>query len=168
MTPPNDYTSSPSRSLVRRMLRALSIPAFALLTDLRKSPVRENLPPGGPLLVVGNHFSFIDPVCFVRLAPWPIEFLGGAHMPHAPGWARLIPLLWLSSALSRHGSDRFAQNGGGDFEARRHSGGLPRSRRLSFGAAPGAARHRVDCHPRAGRFCRSAWSGCMRSSLARA
>lgn len=92
MTSAERYTSS-GRTLIRRILKALAVPAFALLTELEITG-QENLPPGGPLLVVGNHFSFIDPVCFVRLAPWPIEFLGGAHMPHAPGWARLIPLLW--------------------------------------------------------------------------
>lgn len=45
-------------------------------------------------MIVGNHFSFIDPVCLVRLAPWQIEFLGGADMPHAPFWSKIIPLLW--------------------------------------------------------------------------
>ncbi|MCX7754432.1 MAG: 1-acyl-sn-glycerol-3-phosphate acyltransferase [Anaerolineales bacterium] len=92
MTTADAYTT-PGRQLIRRLLKALSVPAFALLTDLEITG-QENLPPTGPLIMVGNHFSFIDPVCFVRLAPWPMEFLGGAHMPHAPGWAKIIPLLW--------------------------------------------------------------------------
>ncbi len=92
MTTADEYTN-PGRKLTRRILQALSVPAFALLTDLEITG-QENLPSFGPLIIVGNHFSFIDPVCFVRLAPWPIEFIGGARMPHAPLWAKVIPFLW--------------------------------------------------------------------------
>ncbi len=92
MTKASEYTS-PGRQLVRRLLQALSFPAFRLLSDLEITGL-ENLPASGPLIVAGNHFSFIDPVCFVRLSPWQIEFVGGAHTPHAPGWSRIIPFLW--------------------------------------------------------------------------
>ena len=44
----------------------------AVLTDLQIIG-RENLPAGGPLLVVANHFSYIDPVAMVRVVPWPLE-----------------------------------------------------------------------------------------------
>jgi 1-acyl-sn-glycerol-3-phosphate acyltransferase len=81
------------RQLTRRFLQWLSKPAFKLLADLEITGT-ENLPKHGPLIVVGNHFSFIDPVCFVRLAPWQIEFVGGADMPHAPLATRIIPMLW--------------------------------------------------------------------------
>lgn len=81
------------RRPIRYILKKLSIPAFALLTRLEINGT-ENLPATGPLLLVGNHFSFIDPVTFVRFAPWPIEFVGGAFTPHAPLWTRIIPLLW--------------------------------------------------------------------------
>ncbi len=81
------------RRPVRFILKKLSAPAFALLTRLEINGA-ENLPENGPLLVVGNHFSFIDPVAFVRLAPWPVEFVGGAFTPHAPLWTRIIPFLW--------------------------------------------------------------------------
>lgn len=66
---------------------------MALTCDLKIEGL-ENLPKSGPLLVVGNHFSYIDPVAFVRLAIWPIEFLGGAEFAHAPGWVRVIPWSW--------------------------------------------------------------------------
>ena len=92
MTTASEYTN-PGRRLLRTFLQALSVPAFDALTRVEITG-RENLPKSGPLIVVGNHFSFIDPVCFVRLAPWHIEFVGGADMPHAPLWARLIPTLW--------------------------------------------------------------------------
>ncbi|CAG1003283.1 1-acyl-sn-glycerol-3-phosphate acyltransferase [Anaerolineales bacterium] len=92
MTTASEYTN-PGRRLLRTFLQALTTPAFGALTNLEITG-GENLPKSGPLIVVGNHFSFIDPVCLVRLSPWQIEFLGGANMPHAPLWARLIPILW--------------------------------------------------------------------------
>ena len=84
---------SPSRKITRKILHWMARPAFALVSKLEVNG-SENLPKGGPLIMVGNHFSFIDPACFVRIAPWEIEFVGGADMPHAPLAARIIPLLW--------------------------------------------------------------------------
>ncbi len=81
------------RRPIRYILKMLSIPAFALLTRIEIHGT-ENLPEKGPLILVGNHFSFIDPSTFVRFAPWPIEFVGGAITPHAPLWTRVIPFLW--------------------------------------------------------------------------
>jgi len=92
MTSSETYTT-PGRKFLRRILQALSVPVFGLLTDLEITGL-ENIPQTGPLIMVGNHFSFIDPVCFVRLAPWQLEFVGGANMPHAPLWTRIIPILW--------------------------------------------------------------------------
>ena len=86
------FTSS-SRKFVRKILHSLAWPAFALVSNLEVTG-EENLPKSGPLIVVGNHFSFIDPACFVRIAPWNIEFLGGADTPHAPATTRIFPLLW--------------------------------------------------------------------------
>ena len=84
---------TPQRQIIRRILKWLAKPAFSLVSRLEISG-EENLPEHGPLIIVGNHFSFIDPVCFVRLSPWQIEFIGGADMPHAPVATRIIPLLW--------------------------------------------------------------------------
>lgn len=81
------------RQLIRKFLKWLAKPAFQYLSDLTISG-EANLPKSGPLIMVGNHFSFIDPVCFVRLAPWQVEFVGGADMPHAPLATRIIPRLW--------------------------------------------------------------------------
>jgi 1-acyl-sn-glycerol-3-phosphate acyltransferase len=90
--PPRQFTS-PTRKLTRKILHFLARPAFGLLTRLEINGA-ENLPEKGPLIMVGNHFSFVDPVCFVRIAPWEIEFVGGADMPHAPLATRIIPILW--------------------------------------------------------------------------
>ncbi len=83
----------PRRRIIRSLLQQLSYIAFAVLTDLRIVG-RENLPRTGPLLVVANHFSYIDPVAMVRVAPWPLEFVGGFRNPGAPPHVTLIPRLW--------------------------------------------------------------------------
>jgi 1-acyl-sn-glycerol-3-phosphate acyltransferase len=99
------------RKPLRFLMRKLSIPAFAVTTRLEILGA-ENLPKSGPLLVVGNHFSFIDPVAFVRMAPWPIEFVGGAVTPHAPVWTRIIPFLWGYHKLYRGTGSRDALRAG--------------------------------------------------------
>ena len=83
----------PRRRVLRGLLRRVTQVMFAGLMDLQIVG-QENLPKDGPLLVVANHFSFIDPVAMVRLAPWPIEFIGGFRMPNAPAWTALIPKIW--------------------------------------------------------------------------
>lgn len=85
--------ASPQRKWMRNFLRWLAKPAFGALTDLEITG-EENLPKHGPLMLVVNHFSFVDPASFVRVMPWEIEFVGGADMPHAPLHIRLLPLLW--------------------------------------------------------------------------
>jgi 1-acyl-sn-glycerol-3-phosphate acyltransferase len=95
------------RRPLRNFLKRCSIIAFTALTRLEILG-EENLPKAGPLLVVGNHFSFIDPVAVVRMAPWPVEFVGGAVTPHAPLWTRIIPFLWGYHKLYRGTGSRNA------------------------------------------------------------
>lgn len=83
----------PRRKYFRWFLHQLSRLAFWLLADVRIVG-KENVPKDEPLFIVGNHFSFIDPVCFVRLFSWKLEFVGGAEMPHAPEIVKFIPKLW--------------------------------------------------------------------------
>ena len=85
-------TYKPNLTL-RRALQALARGVFRIISDLEIEG-RENFPPSGPLIMVGNHFSFIDPMAFVSLAPWPMDFIGGAVTPHAPKIVRFIPRLW--------------------------------------------------------------------------
>ena len=82
-----------SRRPLRQFMQWLSKIAFSLLTDLSVEG-EQNFPKRGPLLLVGNHFSFIDPAIFVRVAPWPMDFIGGAQFPHAPGIVHFLPRLW--------------------------------------------------------------------------
>jgi len=97
----------PRRRLIRGLLQRLTHGIFAVLTDL-EIVGQENLPPGGPLLVVANHFSFIDPVAMVRAVPWPLEFVGGFQMPNAPSWTKWIPGLWGYYPVHRGTSSRYA------------------------------------------------------------
>jgi 1-acyl-sn-glycerol-3-phosphate acyltransferase len=83
----------PRRRLLRAVLRQWIHAAFSLLADLRIEG-QEHLPEGGPLILVGNHFSFIDPVAMIRATPWPLEFLAGFRMPNAPPIVRIFPRLW--------------------------------------------------------------------------
>jgi len=85
--------TSTSRTFIRKILHFLARPAFGLVSRLEINGL-ENVPEKGPLMLVGNHFSFVDPVCFVRIAPPSLEFVGGADTPHAPVVTRIIPLLW--------------------------------------------------------------------------
>ena len=83
----------PRRRVLRSILRRLAYGALGTISDLEVIG-RENIPDCGPLLVVANHFSFIDPVAMVSIAPWPIEFVGGFQMPNAPQAVTWIPKVW--------------------------------------------------------------------------
>lgn len=78
---------------LRRIMQWIARAALNIVADVRIEG-RENFPKEGPLLMVGNHFSFIDPVVFVGITPWPVDFVGGANFPNAPKIVRWIPRLW--------------------------------------------------------------------------
>ncbi len=81
------------RHPLRRVMQWMAWAALNLLTHFKVEGI-ENIPSSGPLLMVGNHFSFIDPVTFVAITPWPLDFVGGAVFPHAPKILHWIPRLW--------------------------------------------------------------------------
>jgi 1-acyl-sn-glycerol-3-phosphate acyltransferase len=93
--------------LIRAVLQRLTHVVFALLSDLHIVG-RENLPQGGPLLLVANHFSYFDPVAMLRVAPWPVEFVGGFQMPNAPRWVTWIPKVWGYYPVYRGTGSRYA------------------------------------------------------------
>jgi len=95
------------RKPLRKFMQWLSRIAFKAITKLEIEGI-ENFPEHGPLIMVGNHFSFIDPAAFVRIAPFPIEFLGGAVTPHAPKILEFIPKLWGYLPVYRGTGSRFA------------------------------------------------------------
>jgi 1-acyl-sn-glycerol-3-phosphate acyltransferase len=78
----------PRRRLIRRLLKTGIALAFRVTANILVEG-QENIPASGPLLVVANHFHFLDPLVVIHTAPWPIEFVGGAQTPNAPpavGW----------------------------------------------------------------------------------
>ncbi len=83
----------PRRRLMRGLVQRITQVLFDLITDFRIVG-EENFPKEGPLLVVANHFSFVDPVALVRIAPWPMEFLGGFRTPNAPPLISWVRELW--------------------------------------------------------------------------
>lgn len=95
------------RHLLRSVLRKGIAAGFAVLTDFQVTG-RENLPAEGPLLVVGNHFNFLDPVAVIHVMPWPLEFIGGRQAPNAPNTLGWLRNLWGILPVSRGSSSRDA------------------------------------------------------------
>ena len=89
----SDEYKYPRRQFMRSFVRSAIKLLFAVLTDFHIEGA-ENLPAEGPLLVVANHFSFIDPVAMVHITPWPMEFLGGFRAPNAPKTISWLRELW--------------------------------------------------------------------------
>jgi len=87
-----DPTYKPNRRL-RKVLQGMARGLFHMLSHFQVEG-EENFPKSGPLIMVGNHFSFLDPPAFISVAPWPLDFVGGAVTPHAPRVVRFIPRIW--------------------------------------------------------------------------
>jgi len=83
------------RKFARKVLRSAAKFAFWLLVDLEIEGL-ENFPEEseGPLLMAGNHFSMVDIAAFVRVAPFPAEFIGGAIFVNAPRFLAFLPRMW--------------------------------------------------------------------------
>lgn len=95
----------PDRVVRRTIMRSLISFIYLLIMDL-KIIGRENLPKSGPLIIVSNHFHFLDPVTFIRILPYPIEFLGGYRTPNAPGWTEVFRVLYGVLRVRRGASSR--------------------------------------------------------------
>ena len=83
----------PRRRLIRGVFSGLIDIIASILVDWEVSGA-ENIPKKGPLLIVGNHFSFVDTVGPIHVTNWPIEYIGDFEMPNAPPHMRIFPNLW--------------------------------------------------------------------------
>lgn len=83
----------PRRRFIRGLLRFGIDVVGSILTRWEVSG-KEHLPKGGPLLIVGNHFSFLDTVGPIHVTRWPLEFIGDFEMPNAPPLMRVFPNAW--------------------------------------------------------------------------
>lgn len=108
--PKADYASQfpyPRRRGIRFALKQGIRLGLGVLCKLRIEG-KENLPAGGPLLVVSNHFHFLDPPAVIRAVPWPLEFFSGRLLPHAPLSVKVFPTLWGAYRVRRGGASRTA------------------------------------------------------------
>jgi 1-acyl-sn-glycerol-3-phosphate acyltransferase len=83
----------PRRRFIRGLLRFGIGVAGGLLTRWEITG-KENIPEKGPLLIVGNHFSFLDTVTPIHTTRFPLEFIGDFEMPNAPPFIRIFPRAW--------------------------------------------------------------------------
>ena len=82
------FIQYPRRQFIRSLLRGLIAIGLGALCNMKVEGL-ENFPRTGPVLMVGNHFSFLDPVAVIRFSPRHVEFIGGTQTPNAPkavGW----------------------------------------------------------------------------------
>jgi len=93
---------------VRRAFMRLGIRILCKLLIRLRIEGAERLPKTGPLLIVGNHFHFADPVVVIRAVAGQMEFLGGSQLPNAPRAIRWIPKLWGYYAVRRGTGSRAA------------------------------------------------------------
>jgi 1-acyl-sn-glycerol-3-phosphate acyltransferase len=100
MATEKDYTQTyiekypwPRRQVIRALLR-FCIDVLAGILVRWEVYGQENIPSRGPLLIVGNHFSFMDTVGPIHTIRKPLEFIGDFEMPNAPQVMRTFPNLW--------------------------------------------------------------------------
>lgn len=83
----------PRRQVLRYILKAGIALALAVVARVRVEGL-EHIPSKGALLVVGNHFNFLDPVILIRFLPRLSEFVGGITNPFAPKITAFLPRLY--------------------------------------------------------------------------
>lgn len=83
----------PRRRTIRAVIGRITRAIFSVISKFEVIGM-ENFPKTGPILVVANHFSFLDPVAMVSIASCPIEFVGGFRAPNAPPAVSWLRKLW--------------------------------------------------------------------------
>lgn len=83
----------PRRRFIRGLLIA-SVDIVASVLTRWEVVGKENIPKSGPLIIVGNHFHFLDSVAPMHTTRLPLEFIGDFEMPNAPPVMRMFPNAW--------------------------------------------------------------------------
>lgn len=92
---------------MRAVLKGCIRLVLSFIADVKVEGL-ENLPKEGPALLVGNHFSFLDPVAIIDAIPQPLEFFGGLRTPMAPAWTNTFRQAWGVLTVRRGSSSRDA------------------------------------------------------------
>lgn len=92
--------------MIYRVLQIVLWPIFRLLYRFSVSN-RSHIPASGPVLVVANHTSYLDPVLLGLAARRPIAFMAKAELFNIPGLGWLIRRLH-AFPVQRDGFDRRA------------------------------------------------------------
>lgn len=94
----------PRRRILRFFMSALGRFLMSILT--RPTIIGyENLPKGGPLIVVGNHVAIVEAMMLAIYVPWTIEIIGNGDIPMDPRYAWLTKL-WGFIPVRRGSVDR--------------------------------------------------------------
>lgn len=83
----------PRRRFIRWSFKSVIGVVAGILTRWEIEGI-ENIPESGPLVIVGNHFNFLDTVAPIHSTNWPLEFIGDIEMPNAPPVMRVFPNSW--------------------------------------------------------------------------
>jgi 1-acyl-sn-glycerol-3-phosphate acyltransferase len=92
------------RSLLRMAGRALG--ALAMRTQVTGA---ENLPPKGPLILVGNHIAVVEAGLMATYTPYPVEIMAAGDIPLDPRY-RWLAHLWGIIPIKRGSMDRDGMN----------------------------------------------------------
>ena len=102
----------PRKPVLRGVLRVLGRGLMSVFTRTTVNGI-ENLPKGGPLILVGNHVAVLEAVMMVLYVPWLIEVVGTGEIPLDPRYAPLIHTYGFIP-IRRGDMDREALNGAVD------------------------------------------------------
>lgn len=92
--------------MVYRLVYWISWPLFKLFYRI-KFIGRENMPENGPVLLVSNHSSYLDPICLGLASRRPVHFMAKDQLFNYPILKQVLPRLKAFS-VRRDQSDRQA------------------------------------------------------------
>lgn len=98
----------PRRVFIRNMIRF----AGRMIGTLAARPQvigRENLPPKGPLILVGNHIAVIEVGMMMTYTPYPLEVMAAGDIPLDPRYKWMADL-WGIIPIKRGSMDRDGMN----------------------------------------------------------